>query len=85
MHSLCICMNVCMYAYVYVNAYSMCVFERCMYNNECVETLHVLCVYVNDVCVTKNVWRLCMFGIYVFQKSLCILKFVFFFIAISLT
>ena len=48
-------MNVCMYAYVYVYAYSMCVSERCMYNNECVETLHVLCVYVNDVCVAKNV------------------------------
>ena len=30
MHSLCICMNVCMYANVYVYAYSMCVCERCM-------------------------------------------------------
>ena len=59
-----ICINA-LFAYMYV----------CMYVRICI-CLCIFYVCVCDVCVTMNVLSHCIFGIYAFQKTMCILKFV---------
>ena len=59
-----------------------------LYMHYCINALFAymyVCMYVR-ICAyaTMNVLRHCILGIYAFKKTMCIKKFVFFFIAISL-
>ena len=68
-----------MFVYVSLFVCIVCIYvcmHMYMHANACIFSL----VYVNDVCRTMNVWRYCMFGIYVFQIIMYILQFLYIFL-----